>query len=167
MRLTRPRNATYFAASSSTRASSQPRSRAISSATRRAADTPAIRRLVVEVDPPHHHVLDRLRHLPAHRVHHLGLDRRMGRHQPAQQPALAGAEVVDAGRLGAVVAEQVLDALGRDAQLEAALAELRQVGRLAAGQRILVGPGRSGRGRPSRCRSSRAARSTTSAAIAR
>ena len=36
----------------------------------------------------------------------------------------------------------MFDALRGDAELQTALAELRQIGRLAAGQRILVGPGR-------------------------
>ena len=114
----------------------------MSSATRPRGGDAALRVLVVEVDPPHQHVLDRLRQLPAHRVQHLGLDRGMRRQEPAQQSAVAAAEVVDAGRLGAVVAEQVLHALRQHAELEPALAKRREVGRLAA---RAAAPRRSGR----------------------
>ena len=87
-------------------------SRAISSATRRAAATPRSGSRSTG-EAAHHDVLDGLGQLPPDRVHHFGLDRGMRRQEPAEQAAFARAEIVDAGGLGAVVSEQVLDAVRR------------------------------------------------------
>ena len=48
-------------------------------------------------------------------------------------PRSRGAEIADTRRLGAIVAEQVLDGIGGQAELEAALAERGEIGGLAAG----------------------------------
>src|SRR4051812_45954581 len=90
--------------------------------------------------PPHEDILDRLRHLPPNRVYDLGLDRRVRRDQPPEQPPFPDTQVVDARGLGAVVPEKVLHAFGGNAELEAALAELAEIGGLAARERLLVGP---------------------------
>ena len=80
-----------------------------------------------------HHVLHAHGKLAADVMHHLRLDRRVRRVEWREQGPVARHQVADRGGLGAVMPEQVIRGLDREAEVERGLPE---IGRASCRERV-------------------------------